>query len=296
MLGYILLRFYIIREIYDFVSYTLELTYLLTIYNEFGFYLSPQLSKGQPERNCALERTLHALSARSRITPVRGTCSIHSLSASYHDVDGALETGNEHLPHVPRRGAITLQDVAHLTGLSVSGDALYVEYEKETNWAAIVEEVLGRSPGGHMKDGRRVQMKWLQDNFYTCADIEYGSQLRQYACAYMLSSIGAFLMPDRSNAYVHCQYLLAFREQRQFAWGASVLSWMYRELGRVTFKIEGGPTSTSADNIGGWMALLQAWCLERFPSIARRMHERGLRRPQSRILPLIARLVSIIFK
>ncbi|CAN1240186.1 Serine/threonine-protein phosphatase 7 long form homolog [Linum grandiflorum] len=38
------------------------------------------------------------------------------------------------------------------------------------------------------------------------------------------------------------------------------------------------------------MVLLQAWCLERFPSIARRMHERGLRRPQSRIPPLIAQL------
>ncbi|CAN0856950.1 hypothetical protein LINGRAHAP2_LOCUS6615 [Linum grandiflorum] len=50
-----------------------------------------------------MERTLHALSARSRIAPVREPCSIHSRSASDHGVDGALETGNEHLPHVPRR-------------------------------------------------------------------------------------------------------------------------------------------------------------------------------------------------
>ncbi|CAN0838216.1 Serine/threonine-protein phosphatase 7 long form homolog [Linum grandiflorum] len=181
------------------------------------------------------------------------------------------ETNTFHMYH--REVSITLQDVAHLTGLLVTGDALYVEYEKETNWAAIVEEVLGRSPVGHMKDGGRVQMKWLHENFYTCADIEDGPQLLQYACAYMLSSIGAFLMPDRSSAYVHCQYLLAFRERRPFAWGATVLSWMYRELGRVEFKIEGGPTSTSTGDIGGWMALLQAWCLERFPNIARRMHE-----------------------
>ncbi|CAN0903542.1 Protein MAIN-LIKE 2 [Linum grandiflorum] len=203
------------------------------------------------------------------------------------------ETNTFHMYH--GEVSITLQDVAHLTGLSVSGDALYVEYEKETNWAAIVQEVLGKSPVGHMKDGGRVQMRWLHDNFYSCADVEDGSELRQYACAYMLSSIGAFLMPDRSSAYVHCQYLLTFRERRPFAWGAAVLSWMYRELGRVVFKIEGGPTSTSAGDIGGWMVLLQAWCLERFPSIARRMHERGLRRPHSRIPPLIARLVSIIF-
>ncbi|CAN0899646.1 Serine/threonine-protein phosphatase 7 long form homolog [Linum grandiflorum] len=126
--------------------------------------------------------------------------------------------------------SVTLQDVAHLTGLSVTGDALYVQYDKDTNWAAIVEEVLGK----------------------------------------------AFMLADRSSAYVHCQYLLAFWEQRPFSWGAAVLSWMYRELGRVTFKIEGGPTSTSIDDIGGWMVLLQAWCLERFPIIARRMHEHGL--------------------
>ncbi|CAN0898486.1 hypothetical protein LINGRAHAP2_LOCUS19725 [Linum grandiflorum] len=50
-----------------------------------------------------MERRLPALSARSRIAPVRGTCSLHSRSASDHGVDGALETGNEHLPHVPRR-------------------------------------------------------------------------------------------------------------------------------------------------------------------------------------------------
>ncbi|CAN0884055.1 hypothetical protein LINGRAHAP2_LOCUS14727, partial [Linum grandiflorum] len=51
----------------------------------------------------ALERTLLALSARSRISPVRGTCGLHSRSASDHGVDGALEIENEHLPHVPQR-------------------------------------------------------------------------------------------------------------------------------------------------------------------------------------------------
>ncbi|CAN0857306.1 hypothetical protein LINGRAHAP2_LOCUS6708 [Linum grandiflorum] len=99
------------------MSYTLELTYLPTIYNELGSYFSPQLSKGQQELNCALERTLHALSARSRIAPARETCSIHSRSASDHGVDGALETGNEHLPHVPRRGVNNSTGRCALDGL-----------------------------------------------------------------------------------------------------------------------------------------------------------------------------------
>ncbi|CAN0898634.1 Protein MAIN-LIKE 2 [Linum grandiflorum] len=86
------------------------------------------------------------------------------------------ETNTFHMYH--GEVSITLQDVAHLTGLAVSGDALYVEYEKETNWAAIVQEVLGKSPVGHMKDGGRVLMRWLHDNFYSCADVEDGPELR----------------------------------------------------------------------------------------------------------------------
>ncbi|CAN0875069.1 Protein MAIN-LIKE 2, partial [Linum grandiflorum] len=157
-----------------------------------------------PKQNCVLERTLPALSARSRIAPVRETCSLHSQSASDHGVDGALETGNEHLPHVPQRVSLTLQDVAHLTGLSVMGDVLYVEYEKDTNWAAIVEKVLGKSPCGHLKGDGRVKMGWLHDHFYSCTDVVEETQLRQYACAYMLSIIGAFMLTDRSSAYVKC--------------------------------------------------------------------------------------------
>ncbi|CAN0875168.1 Serine/threonine-protein phosphatase 7 long form homolog [Linum grandiflorum] len=140
-------------------------------------------------------------------------------------------------------------------------------------------------------------MGWLHDDFYSCTDVadDDETQLWQYARAYMLSIIRGFMLPDRSRAYVNCQYLLAFRERRTFAWGAVVLSWMYRELGRVTFKIEGGPTSVWSAS-PTWMVLLQTWCLERFPNIARRMHERGLRLPWSQVPPLIARLVSIIFK
>ncbi|CAN0903514.1 Protein MAIN-LIKE 2 [Linum grandiflorum] len=86
------------------------------------------------------------------------------------------ETNTFHMYH--GEVSLTLYDVAHLTGLLVTGDALYVEYEKETNWAAIVEEVLGKSPGGHLKDGGRVQMRWLHDNFYSCADLDSAVRMR----------------------------------------------------------------------------------------------------------------------
>ncbi|CAN0913459.1 hypothetical protein LINGRAHAP2_LOCUS27938 [Linum grandiflorum] len=166
------------------------------------------------------------------------------------------------------------------------------------NWAALVDEVLGKSPGGYLKGDRRVKMGWVHDHFYPCTNITYDdeTQLIWYAHAYLLSIIEGFMLPDQSSAYVHCQYLLVLRERRPFALGATVLSWMYRKLGRVTFKIESGPTSTSARDIGGWMVLLQTWCLEHSPSIAWRMHERCLRRPQSRVTLRVARLMSIVIK
>ncbi|CAN0838712.1 Serine/threonine-protein phosphatase 7 long form homolog [Linum grandiflorum] len=66
------------------------------------------------------------------------------------------ETNTFHMYH--GECTITLQYVAHLTGLPVTGDTLYVEYENETNWAAIVEEVLGKPPGQHLKGNGRVKM------------------------------------------------------------------------------------------------------------------------------------------
>ncbi|CAN0843499.1 Serine/threonine-protein phosphatase 7 long form homolog [Linum grandiflorum] len=106
------------------------------------------------------------------------------------------ETNTFHMYH--GEVSITLQDVAHLTGLSVSGDALYVEYENSMNWAALVEEVLGRSPVGHMKDGGKVMMRWLHDTFYSCADVEDGPELRQYGCSLGMNSC------EFSFAIHHC--------------------------------------------------------------------------------------------
>ncbi|CAN1121191.1 hypothetical protein LINPERPRIM_LOCUS2032 [Linum perenne] len=50
--------------------------------------------------------------------------------------------------------------------------------------------------------------------------------------------------------------------------GAAALSWLYRELGHTAFRIESGTTGDHIGNIGGWMAVVQVWALERFPSIA----------------------------
>ncbi|CAN0846174.1 Serine/threonine-protein phosphatase 7 long form homolog [Linum grandiflorum] len=112
------------------------------------------------------------------------------------------ETNTFHMYH--RECTITLQDVTNLTG-----DALYMEYEKDMNWAALVEEVLGKPPSGILKGDVRMKMSWLHDHFYSYTDVadDDETQLLQYARAYMISIIGGFMLPSRSSVYVHYQYL-----------------------------------------------------------------------------------------
>ncbi|CAN1136990.1 Protein MAIN-LIKE 2 [Linum perenne] len=98
---------------------------------------------------------------------------------------------------------------------------------------------------------------------------------------------GSCIFADRSGAYAHL-FMLPLLEDidcvGEYAWGAAALSWLYRELGRTAFRIESGTTAEHIGDIGGWWALLQVWALERFPSIARRVHSKRKNRPEGRTI------------
>ncbi|CAI0393752.1 unnamed protein product, partial [Linum tenue] len=53
---------------------------------------------------------------------------------------------------------------------------------------------------------------------------------------------------------------------RDYAWGAAVLAYLYREMGRSVLHMT--QSSSTGGEIGGWVALLQLWAWERFPLIA----------------------------
>ncbi|CAN1223010.1 hypothetical protein LINGRAPRIM_LOCUS708 [Linum grandiflorum] len=72
----------------------------------------------------------------------------------------------------------------------------------------------------------------------------YELRRKQYARAYALTCIGLFLMADRSGAAVHPVYLLLLERERAsddeyYAWGAASLAWLYREMRRSVFNLEG---------------------------------------------------------
>ncbi|CAN1781562.1 Protein MAIN-LIKE 2, partial [Linum perenne] len=94
--------------------------------------------------------------------------------------------------------------------------------------------------------------------------------------AYILDFFGSFIFADRSGSYVHLFFLPLLEDITaigEYAWGAAALSWLYRELGWCAFRIESSPSCGHIGDIGGWMTLVQAWALERFTSIACRVHK-----------------------
>ncbi|CAN1246760.1 Protein MAIN-LIKE 2 [Linum grandiflorum] len=163
---------------------------------------------------------------------------------------------------------ITLEDVAFLTDLPVDGGAVF-------------------------QDGR-LKLTWLKNTFGKPSQIPSTDELRwkQHARAYALACIGSFLLADRSGSLVHPVYLLLLEQERPsdteyYAWGAAALAWLYREMRRSIFNLEGHAKAWG--DIGGWMVLLQAWVLERFPSIAQRTHDDRRRGPDGQEYPRLRR-------
>ncbi|CAN1185436.1 Protein MAIN-LIKE 2 [Linum perenne] len=109
----------------------------------------------------------------------------------------------------------------------------------------------------------------------------------------ILDFFGSCIFADQSGSHAPLFFLPLLEDMSQigeYAWGAAALSWLYRELGRCAFRIESIPTRDHVGDIGGWMALVQAWALERFTSIARRVHKSRQIAPTHSPIPRMTRL------
>ncbi|CAN0876577.1 Protein MAIN-LIKE 2 [Linum grandiflorum] len=193
------------------------------------------------------------------------------------------ETNTFHMYHDEM--TITLQDIAFITGLPFDGATIF-------DWGQDTSRILGKTPGTeeYAKDGQ-LKMTWLKRRF-SDPDKIVSSDVRnwkQYSCAYALACIRSFLMVDRSGAAVLPAYLLLLERVRpdddqHFTWRAAALAWLYCEMGHSIFCLENHGKGTGGD-IGGWMVLLEAWVLERFPSIAQRTHDDRRRGPDGHDQP-----------
>ncbi|CAN1292320.1 Serine/threonine-protein phosphatase 7 long form homolog [Linum perenne] len=156
------------------------------------------------------------------------------------------ETSTFHLYH--GEATITLEDVHFLTGLSVDGELVESQRRLPTvdsDLQNYVLELLGKKPSTADLSASRVKMTWLRNHFGTIRGDADPETIEQHCRAYILDFFGSCIFADRSGSHAPLFFL-------------PLLS---------------SPTRDYVGDIGGWMALVQAWALERFTSITRRVHK-----------------------
>ncbi|KAL5134786.1 Serine/threonine-protein phosphatase 7 long form [Glycine soja] len=156
---------------------------------------------------------------------------------------------------------ITLQDVSVLLGISVDG--LPLIGPTNLDWADLCEELLGVRPQEGEIKGSVVKLSWLAHHFDQINNDDDEEQVRRFARAWILRFIGGVLFVDKTSNRVsvrYLQFLRDFEECGRYAWGAAVLSFLYREMCSAT--------DYKTKSIGGMCILLQLWAWEQCPTLA----------------------------
>ncbi|CAN1804989.1 Protein MAIN-LIKE 2 [Linum perenne] len=98
-------------------------------------------------------------------------------------------------------------------------------------------------------------MTWLRNHFGTIRGDADQETIEQHCRAYILDFFGSCIFADRSGSHASLFFLPLLEDMSQigeYAWGATVLSWLYRELGRCAFRIESSPSRDHVGDIGSW--------------------------------------------
>ncbi|XP_074341939.1 serine/threonine-protein phosphatase 7 long form homolog [Apium graveolens] len=162
---------------------------------------------------------------------------------------------------------ITLQDVGVLLGLPVDGDAVIsdVTPDLDMSWRSYVAELFGRYPDPKRDmNGFRVRLSFIT----SCAPAHLphdasADDIRFQVLCYLVHLFGGVLFTDHSGGLFRPMFLHFIRDLdrcRDYAWGAAVLAYLYRELCKTSKK--------DVDEVAGYLLLLQLWAWERLPTLA----------------------------
>ncbi|CAL1359465.1 unnamed protein product [Linum trigynum] len=185
-----------------------------------------------------------------------------------------------HTFHFPEGGmTITLRDVALLTGLPVTREAIIDNSSKpEGGWGPLI---LGRlrfnmptttpvqGVGHPPLNAGQVSISWVVEHIQQ--EVNLGpdtpeDQVERYARVYLIGLVGGFLFPDKANRWIQGMWLTFllgdWDEIRGKSWGSVVLAGIYRELCTCS--------RLGAKQVGGAMFILQLWAWEHLPMFAPR--------------------------
>ncbi|KAH1199418.1 Serine/threonine-protein phosphatase 7 long form [Glycine max] len=160
------------------------------------------------------------------------------------------------------KATITLQDVSVLLGLRTEWAPLIGS--TNLDWADLCEELLGVRPQEGELEGSVVKLSWLAHHFsHINIHDDNVEQLQRFTRAWILRFIGGVLFVNKSSSRVSLRYLQFLRDFEQcntYAWGPTVLAYLYREMCSATdYKVK---------SIGGMCILIQMWAWERCTTLA----------------------------
>ncbi|KAL5726059.1 protein-serine/threonine phosphatase [Ranunculus cassubicifolius] len=133
---------------------------------------------------------------------------------------------------------ITLDDVANITKLSVSGELLTGERVTPLEADKLVSELFGmeeRDASTSVNEGH-VLLTWLRDNYKDSLkeDETDDEEINWHVRAYLLCVLGETIFSDKSGAKVSLTWLKDLSDVagiHKKAWGLAALVYLYKQLG-----------------------------------------------------------------
>ena len=131
---------------------------------------------------------------------------------------------------------ITLQDVEVLLGIPIDGEAIVGTCD--LGWALECQNMFGIVTNPVVLPGKMIQINMLLEKVDqglpdgAAEDVVY-----QYARCYILALLEDTIFVDKSGDRVHTMWLQMLRDvcnPPRYNWGSACLTWLYRELCRVT--------------------------------------------------------------
>ncbi|KAK2984523.1 hypothetical protein RJ640_025020 [Escallonia rubra] len=150
---------------------------------------------------------------------------------------------------------ITLEDVGFILGLPVTKRPIIAPPSEATN-KRTARDFLTSIPQDQFSSGG-IKLKWLVDTYGVLPENYTGRDLVLYTQAFLWWVVGAILFPTTSKNTVSVRYLPLLgnlSEVGDYAWGAAVLSYLYRALHKAT--------RPDAKVICACLSLLQVWSYE----------------------------------
>ncbi|KAF9610543.1 hypothetical protein IFM89_023208 [Coptis chinensis] len=105
-----------------------------------------------------------------------------------------------------------------------------------------------------------VTLEWLRKTFSNTPEDATAEIVDCHVRAYLLFLLGCTIFNDKSGVGVHIAYLQVLLEVdnvSKYAWAATVLAYLYRELAKAS--------QQNRRQVAGCMTLLEAWVYEHFP-------------------------------